>query len=309
LNRADITLQYDLDKFSFTAGFQTIQSDFNRPGGMNSAVPLNFLTGAAATTQPYYLYGLLNDISRVYTVDVNYTFSPEVSLFAEYTRENYYKRMISRYRAPTSGTQTILTCNGCDTANNDWESSYSDVFDTYAAGVDFFLASKVYLSAFYSLSDGKGRIPSRFLGDPTILAPATTNRFLLVGTTAAVPYPQSNTRIHELALVFKYKLSKNVTPKIEYRLQQFDNEDAQTSAMFPYMGCISPATGSAVTGCPVRIIDSTSSPTPVLSPNGTGPFYPGFQVGDTSTARFLFLGVDQPSYRAHALSGTLEFRW
>lgn len=307
LSRADITLQYDWKDFSFSAGFQTIQSDFNRRGGTNSATPLNFLAG---TTAPYYLYGVLKDLSWTYTADVTYTFSPEVSLFAEYTRENYYKRMISRYRTPTSGVQTILTCNGCDTANNDWESAYRDIFDTYSAGLDLFLAKKVYLTAFYSLSDGKGRIPSRFLGDPTILAPATTNRFLLVGTTAASPYPQSNTRIHELSVVFKYKLTNNLTPKFEYRLQQFDNEDAQTSVMFPYMGCMSPAPpGAAVTGCPTQIVNSTSSATPVLSPNGASGFYPGFRVGDTSAARYIFLGVDQPSYRIHMVSASLEFRF
>lgn len=309
LNRADLTLQYDIDKFSFTGGFQTIQMDFNRAGGTNSATALNFLTGAAATTDPYYLYGALKDISYIWTLDGTYTFSPEVSLFAEYSKETYYKRMIARYRAPTSGTQTILTCNGCDTANNDWESTYSDLFDTYAAGVDLYFAKKIYLSTFYSLADGKGRVPARFLGDPTILAPATTNRFLLVGTTAAVAYPQSNTRIHELAVVLKYKINQYVMPKFEYRLQQFDNEDAQTSVMVPFMGCISPATGTAVPGCPTRIINSTTSPTPILSPNGTTNLYPGFQAGDTGAARFIFLGADQPSYRAHVFSATLEIRF
>lgn len=309
LNRADLILQYDLSKFSFTGSFQTVQQDFNRPGGTNSVTPLNFLTGAASTTEPYYLYGALKDISYVWSFDATYAFSPEVSLFAEYSKETYYKRMIARYRTPVSAPATILTCNGCDTANNDWESTYSDLFDTYAAGADLFFAKKVYLSTFYSLSDGKGRVPARFLGDPTILAPATTNRFLLVGTTAAVAYPQSNTRIHELAVVLKYKINQNVMPKFEYRLQQFDNQDAQTSMMTPYMGCISPATGTAVTGCPTRIINSTTSPAPVLSPNGTTIFYPGFQVGDTAAARFLFLGADQPSYRAHVFSATLEIRF
>lgn len=309
LDRADLTLQYDFRNLSLSGGFQTIQNDMNHPGGINSVLPLNFLTGAAARTEPYYAYGLLKDISFVWTGEATYTFSPEFSIFAEYTRENYYRRMISRYRVPTSGTQTIITCNGCDTANNDWESTYSDIFDTYAAGADLFLAKKFYLTTYYSLSAGKGRIPTRFLGDPAIVAPATTNRFLLVGTTAAVDYPQSNTRIHEMSVVVKYKLNKNLTPKFEYRLEQFDNDDAQTSVMFPYMGCISPATGTAVTGCPTRIVSSTTSATPTLSPNGAGPFYPGFQVGDTGGARFLFLGADQPAYRVHVFTATLEYRW
>jgi hypothetical protein len=32
-------------------------------------------------------------------------------------------------------------------------------------------------------------------------------------------------------------------------------------------------------------------------------------VGDTSAARYLFMGVDQPSYRAHILMATLEYRF
>ena len=73
---------------------------------------------------------------------------------------------------------------------------------------------------------------------------------------------------------------------------------------------MSPAAPSIpVPGCPIQTISSTTSPTPVLSPNGAIPFYPYFQVGDTSAARFLFLGVDQPSYRAYFVSGTLEFHF
>jgi hypothetical protein len=32
-------------------------------------------------------------------------------------------------------------------------------------------------------------------------------------------------------------------------------------------------------------------------------------VGDTAAARYLFLGADQPSYRAHVFTGTLEYRF
>ena len=39
----------------------------------------------------------------------------------------------------------------------------------------------------------------------------------------------------------------------------------------------------------------------------TASFYPGFVVGDTSAARYIFLGADQPSYRLSVLTATLEF--
>jgi MtrB/PioB family decaheme-associated outer membrane protein len=305
LNRADATVEYDVQKFSFDAGFQTIQVNNNRPGGTNSPTPLNFLTGAAATTAPYYLYGALKDLSYIYTFDASYALSPEVSLFAEYTHERYYKRMISRNRTPpASGTQTILNCvvsnvlGGCDTANNDWESAYHDIFDTYAAGMDLYLGKKVYLTTYYSLAAGKGNVFSSALGDPTITT--GPDKFRLTGTSEAQNYPETTTRIHELAVVFKYKLTKNLMPKLEYRLQQFDNRDYQTSAMTPYMGCIG-TTAAPVTGCP-----SATANVGIPQPS---PFYPGFVVGDTSAARYIFMGVDQPSYRVHVLTATVELHF
>jgi len=298
LDRADAMVEYDVRKFSFDGGFQTIQADSNRLGGTNSPTPLNFLTGAAATTGPYYLYGGLKDLSYIYTFDASYALSTAVSLFAEYTHERYYKRMISRSRTPASGAQTILTCSGCDTANNDWESTYHDIFDTYAAGVDLYLGKKVYLTTYYSLAAGKGNVFSSALGDRTITT--GPNTFALTGTSAAQNYPETTTRIHELGVVFKYKLTKNIMPKVEYRYQQFDNRDYQTSAMTPYMGCIG-TTAAPVTGCP-----SATANVGIPQPSS---FYPGFVVGDPSAARYIFLGVDQPSYRVHVLTATVEIHF
>lgn len=44
-------------------------------------------------------------------------------------------------------------------------------------------------------------------------------------------------------------------------------------------------------------------------PGALSPFYPGFVVGDPSAARSLFLGVDQPSYHAHIIMATPEYRF
>jgi hypothetical protein len=298
LDRADASVEYDVQKFSFDGSFQTIQVNTNRAGGTNSPTPLNFLTGAAATTAPYYLYGALKDLSYIYTFDASYALSTEVSLFAEYTHERYYKRMVSRSRTPTSGAQTILTCVGCDTANNDWGSTYHDIFDTYAAGVDLYLGKKVYLTTYYSLAAGKGNVFSSALGDPTVTT--GPNAFTLTGTSTAEDYPETTTRIHELGVVLKYKLTKNIMPKLEYRFQQFDNRDYQTSAMTPYMGCIG-TTAAPVTGCP-----SATANVGIPQPSS---FYPGFVVGDPSAARYIFMGVDQPSYRVNVMSATIEYQF
>ncbi len=296
LDRGDVMIEYNLRQFTFGGTFQTIQSNFNRRGGVNSATPLNFIAG---TTRPYFLYGALNDLSWVYSFDTTYTFSPAVSAFVEYTRENYHKRMISRNRTPPSGTATILTCSGCDSANNDWESITRDIFDTYAGGFDFFLGRRFWFSPYYSLAAGKGNVLSRALGDPAITT--GPNQFVLTGASAPENYPQTATRIHELSATFKFKLTANLMPRLEYRYQQFDNRDYQTTPMSPYMGCV--GAGAVVVGSPCVNVGTN------LAAKSFSPFYPGFVVGDTAAARYMFLGADQPSYRAHIITATLEYRF
>ena len=311
-NRGDALLEYTpWDRLTFSAFGGTVQNNYNIAGGVNSPTPLNFLTGAAATANPYYLYGLQKDISYNWGVDVDYAVNNLITLYAEYTREHYYQRMITRYRTPTTGVQTILTCNGCDSANNDWESTSTDPIDNYSTGFDLNVTRKAYVTAYYSLSAGKGNVNSRYLGDPTITgttAAPNANAFLLTGTNAAVPYPETVDRYHEVGVVFKYKLTERLTPRVEYRYQQWDNRDYQTSVMTPYMGCVSsPPPSAAVPGCTSLILNSSTSPTPV--PGAASPYYPGFVVGDPSAARYLFLGVDQPSYHAHIVTATLEYRF
>ena len=80
--------------------------------------------------------------------------------------------------------------------------------------------------------------------------------------------------------------------------------------MTQYMGCMTASLAAPpIAGCPVAVVSSTTSPTPTLSPNGQTSFYPYFQVGDPSAARYLFLGVDQPSYRAYYVAGSLEYHF
>jgi len=323
-DRGDGLIQYNLsDKMTVSAFGGTLQDNYNQAGGTNNATALNFLTGSAATTNPYYLYGLLNDLSYNWGGDLDYAIAPQVTLFAEYSHERYHKRMVTRYRAPesTSGTggcgpNSLGTADqgACDTANNDWESTSRELVDISSAGVDFYFGKKIYITTYYSLSAVKGNVFSRFLGDP-IGHPNTPvandpDRFMLVGTNAAVDYPETVNRSHEVAIMFKYKLTANLMPRIEYRYQQWDNKDYQTSPMTQYMGCISPIPNAnpptnSVPGCTTPVLTS-NTPTPVAVPNS---FYPYFVVGDPSAARYMFLGTDQPSYRAHTLIATLEYHF
>jgi hypothetical protein len=308
-NRGDGLVEYSpTDKITFSVFAGTVQDNYNRVGGTNSPTALNFLTGSAATVGPYYLYGVLKDISYNYGADLDYALSPDVTLFAEYSYEQYHKRMITRYRTPPGTGQNILTCAGCDTANNDWESVAKEPVNIYTMGMDTHFGSKIYFSTYYSLSAGKGSVFSRPLGDPTITTGA--NDFLLTGTNAALGYPETVNRSHELAVIFKYKLTERLSPKLEYRYQQWDYKDYQTSPMTQYMGCVSPIPNgppatNAVPGCTIPILTGNTV-NPIGVPSA---YYPYFTVGDPSAARYLFLGVDQPSYHAHTIIATLEYRF
>ena len=223
-------------------------------------------------------------------------------------RDNYHKRMITRNRKPVSAPGTIRTSSGCDSANNDWESVAREPVDIYSVGVDTYFGRKAYFTTYYSLSAGKGNVFSRPLGDPTITT--GPNQFALNGTNSATNYPETVNRNHEVVVVFRYKLTERLAPKIEYHYQQWDYKDYQTSPMTQYMGCVSPIPNgppvtNAVPGCTTPILTS-NIPNPV---GVASPFYPYFVVGDTSAARYLFLGVDQPSYHAHTILATLEYRF
>jgi len=297
-NRGDAELDFDpTDRLSLSGFAGTLQDNYNHPGGVNSPTPLNFITG---TTTPYYLYGMLKDLSYNAGFDADYVLTNSISLFAEYSYERYDKSMASRYRVPGSGANpTPLDCSntafGCDSANNDWGSHALDHTHIYSTGVDAHFGKKFYINTYYSLSAAKGNVNSTPFGDPTITT--GPDKFLLTGTNAAVDYPETTSRNHQVVAIFKYKLTKNLEPKIEYRYQQFDNQDYQTSEMTPYMGCVSGITGTPVPGCTSPLIGTPS------------PYYPYFVVGDTSAARYLFLGADQPSYRAHYLAATLEYHF
>ena len=307
-NRGDVQLMYDpTDRLSFSGFAGTLQDNYNQPGGVNPGTPLNFVAGRM---YPYYLYGLLKDLSYNAGFDGDIALTSNVTFFAEYSYERYYKAMASRYRVPGSGANpTPLDCSntaqGCDSANNDWGSNSREWVHIVSFGFDNHLGKKADFNTYYTLSAAKGHVDSRPFGDATITT--GPNKFLLTGTNAAVNYPETVSRNHELVAIFKYKLTKNLTPKIEYRYQQWDNRDYQTSAMTPFMGCVSsPPPAAAVPGCttPIGTTSTTNYPYFFATPS---PLYPYTVVGDPSSARYLFLGTDQPSFRAHYLAATLEY--
>src|SRR6185503_16926582 len=60
-HRGDVQLEYSpTERLSFSGFGGTTQDNYNRRGGVNSSSPLNFIAG---TIYPFYLYGVLKDLS------------------------------------------------------------------------------------------------------------------------------------------------------------------------------------------------------------------------------------------------------
>jgi hypothetical protein len=292
-NRGDASLQWDpTQKLSITGFWGTLQDNYNIRSKVNSLVPLGdasrsatLVAGTAPTPiyGPYYAYGVLNNIGRNYGVDVSYALTPKVVLFAEYAREK--------------NTGVVIQGRGGNTANcgaagsscdpiNDLLTAPKDVVNSYFGGVDINATKKLDFSVYYSLSAGQSFNPSEGVncqignGWTTGTSYCDThfsNWSMDVAANPAVNfgYPQYVSRVHEVGAVAKFKLTQNLVPKFQYIFRQFDNNDWQTGAVNPY-----------------SFVGTGIDPT-----------------GATALQKILFLGADNPSYRSHVFTATLEYHF
>lgn len=67
---------------------------------------------------PYYVYGLLKDISWNLGADFNYLLSKNVTLFGEYARERYSNRIVSRQRSKNTASQVGCPAPATSDAND-----------------------------------------------------------------------------------------------------------------------------------------------------------------------------------------------
>ena len=287
-NKADASLSYmPIQSLTLSSFWGTTQDNYNVRDNSINGTAYGFLAGSAL---PYYSYGLLKDFGYNYGFGVDYAANKQVSIFGDYTREKYNNNMVTRQRNVNTVAGVEVFDAASDSPGNDWTSANRDIIDTYTTGVDLYLSKKVYITTYYSLSAGKGLNNTTALGNAAMFAAGGP---FFVPANGAIPaakflvttvqnFPETTTRLHEVGAVFKFKITKNLTPKFEYRLQQFDSKDYQTAPMDQYMG--------------------------ISNPGGVN-FYPYLNVFDASAARFLFMGADQPSYRAHTASASLEYHF
>lgn len=320
-NRGDAVLQWDAtQRLSLSAFWGTLQDNFNLRNSVNSLTPLGdasstrlLVAGTAPTPiyGPYYAYGLLKSIGRNYGFDANYMLTKNVVLFAEYGREKNNGIIIQgKGGDPNPNPQTITGCYpSCDPIN-DFLTSTKDAVHSVLGGVDLTISKRLDVSMYYNFSlaqsflqsDGvncqisgnpAGYCFSHFAewnletGSPARAWTATTGAVTTAGTLASPAltwsYPQNVNRIHETGAVVKFKLTNNLVPKFQYIFRQYANNDWQTGVMNPY--CFS----------------------------GTSNTCFGSSVPDAGNAsalqKLMFLGADQPSYRAHIFTATMEYHF
>ena len=295
--RADVLAQYDLtDRLSVSGFFRTVQDDFNRKNRLTSTTPLGDQSLITISTLrptpiygPYYVYGLLKDLSWNWGADFDFMLHKNVTLFGEYTRERLTERQVSRQRSSSQATQVGCPPPANATANqkadcdpiNDWMTFERDIIDTYTMGTDLALHKRLNVSLYYSLAASKGNTFSDGVncqigqGPNDTCRNSFTNWRLDSATNRAftLNFPETVSRLHEANVIVKYKLTESLSPKFEYRYQRFNYQDFQTSVMNPY-----------------------SFVGPVIDPAGT-----------TGLQRMIFLGADTPGYRAHVFTFGLVY--
>ena len=319
-NRGDALLQWDAtQRLSLSAFWGTLQDNFNVRDAVNSLTPLGNAANtpvlvAGTTPTPiygaYYAYGLLNSIGRNYGFNANYALSKNVVLFAEYVREKNNGVIVQgKGGNPNPNPQTVVGCYPSCDAINDFLTVNKDVVNSYYGGADITVSKKLDVSVYYSLSlaqsfvnsDGVncqiGNTPTGYcfshFGDWNLetgvgrtwnaLTGAVTAAGTLATPALTWSYPQNVNRIHEVGATARFKLTQNLIPKFQYIFRQNANNDWQTGVMNPY--CFAGTTNTCFAGS-------------VADPNGT-----------SALQKLMFLGADQPSYRAHIFTATLEYHF
>lgn len=291
-NRGDVSLDWDAtQRLTLNAFWGTLQDNFNQKSSVNSLVPLGDATNSAVLIAnskatpiygPYYAYGLLNTIGRNYGFGANFAATSNVVFFAEYTREKNTGIIVQG----RNGNVANCTAAGqsCDPIN-DLLTNTKDKVNSYYGGVDI-TTKKIDFSTYYSLSDVHSftnsdgvncQIGNGWTSGTSYCDTHFTNWVLDVNATPAVNlgFPENVNRVHEVGVIARFKLSQNFIPKFEYTFRQFDNNDWQTTVINPYS-----FVGTAV--------DPSNA---------------------SSLAKGLFLGADNPSYRAHVIKATLEYHF
>jgi len=186
---------------------------------MSIAVSLDFGTDNFTRSE----FGLLRDTYVSPSLDVVYSPSPRLSVFANYTHELYDYRQRSRERQVAGFTAV-------DNPANNWMATGRDTINTVGTGMTLVLVpKKLEFQSDFSISDAFSRLHGGG------------------ANPRAVDFPNVKSRFQQLQAIFRYHLREDTTVQVGYRLERYDESDfAKTS--IPGVGNIQPYMGSVDSG-------------------------------------------------------------
>ena len=166
------------------------------------------------------VYGVQDYESWTAGVDLSWSPSEAVAVFASYMREEFDRRHRSRYRRSAFGNNPAV-----DTVANDWVSRDQDDVDTYGFGLDAALipgSLNLHVRYDFSLANG------------TMLA---SNPFTITNDNAlAADFPEITQKLHELEASLRYPILDRWSAELRYELDRFDQEDFRIDDIQPFMG-------------------------------------------------------------------------
>jgi len=202
-----------LESLNFTVTYGLLHDDFDEARCQQSTA---FVSPCPQQTSPL---GLNESTGWSLGGDLAYSPFQWLSLFVNYTREEFRYDQLSRSR-PVTGTTTF------DFIDFDWRSVNTDTIDTYGAGADVSLIpNRLNLKLTWSFSEADTIIRSFNPVTPTSGTAAQRN------TAIALNLPTDNTNLHTLIAALRYKLTKNWSLKGEYRWEQFRETNFQTDTI------------------------------------------------------------------------------
>ncbi|OGQ05799.1 MAG: hypothetical protein A2W61_06790 [Deltaproteobacteria bacterium RIFCSPLOWO2_01_44_7] len=166
-------------------------------------------------------FGLQDSESWSVGTDLSWSPTDRLTLFGNYTREEYFSKQASRSRATGILENTAY----------DWVAKTKDIIDTARVGFDIALIrNKLNLSANWDISRQSTKMDAFNPQTPTGGTAAQNT------TATANDFPAIKSTLNRFESYLKYRFGKAWTAKFAYLLEDFDRDDFRTDGLVPTTG-------------------------------------------------------------------------
>lgn len=170
---------------------------------------------------PASLYGLQSDHNAVIGGDVTWTPTPRLSVGASYTREDYRNRQRSRYREPTTLSNTTY----------DWVARSNDRITTIGADVSAtLLPERLELSARLDYSRAALHM---LAANPTAPTGGTASQ---IRSATASDFPEITQELYPVSVALTYRLAPDWSLMARYLTESYDQVDFRSAGLRPATG-------------------------------------------------------------------------